>query len=424
MESDGNLSDLHGWDGATSTALRNEAHANGVRYILTVVNFSAESIDALVNDPEARANGVEQLVGAVLAMNADGVNIDFESVPVSAKAGLTAFVTETTDAFHAAIPGSYVTVATPAVDWSGAFDYDQLAIHSDGLMIMGYGYHWKNGNPGPISPVTSGDIWGEKTLTWTIEDYFQWGGPENHDKYILGLPFYGRDWPSEDTSMPGTALSSGAYEPYYNCKSRAAALGGFKWDEHSKTSYFMEMIDGVWHQVWCDDGPSWDEKLALVEEYNLQGVGIWALGYDGTTTDYWESISAAFIDSPAEPVPDEIDAGSGAKTEDVTVDEPSQDSADTSSTAEDHSSLYAEPNIPTDFDAAGGSDSNRGAETAPAGLQVPGSGYIEAREHRTDSAVQSGGCSTTAAIPSWPTEFIVIFLALCALRRDLSETFR
>ncbi len=385
MESNGDVSDLHGWDGPTSTALRDEAHANGVRYILTVINFSASEIDALVNDPVARTNGVQQLLGAVLAMEADGVNIDFESVPVSAKNGLTAFVKETTEAFHANIPGSQVTVATPAVDWSGAFDYDQLAIHSDGLMIMGYGYHWKGGNPGPISPVTAGEIWGEKTLTWTIEDYFTWGGEENRHKFILGLPFYGRDWPSDGPEIPGTALSEGAYEPFYDCKDRAQALGGFVWDEHSKTSYFMEQIDGVWHQIWCDNGPSWVEKLALVEAYDLQGIGIWALGYDGTTEDYWDAIGDAFLqvsDDPEPEIVEDSDDTPSADAGNVNVVERPDDGPDVSSPAPDITDSRR-------VDAGGGS-AVIGTPRAPDSQQPT--------RPRTSQALLStdGGCSSVA----------------------------
>ena len=233
MNSEGDLTDLHGWTGSTSIALRDEAHANNVRYVLTIVNFEPSSIEALVNNPARRAHAIEVMLNAVMSMGADGVNIDFEGVPVTAKAGLTAFMTETTQAFHAAIPGSYVTMATPAVDWEGAFDYDELAENSDGLMIMGYGYHWSGGPPGPLSPPVAGGIWGEKTLTWTIEDYFKWGKEENRHKFLLGLPFYGYDWVADGPDIPGQSLGTAEYEPFYLCLERANALGGFLWDEHS-----------------------------------------------------------------------------------------------------------------------------------------------------------------------------------------------
>ena len=88
------------------------------------------------------------------------------------------FVTFMTDltAFRAAMDESHVSLATPAIDWGGTYDYDALALATDGLMIMGYGYHWSGGNPGPLSPIVGGGIWSQYSLTWTVEDYFTYGG--------------------------------------------------------------------------------------------------------------------------------------------------------------------------------------------------------------------------------------------------------
>ena len=100
----------------------------------------------------------------------------------------------------------------------------------------------------------------------------------------------------------------------------------------------MEQIDGVWHQIWCDNGPSWEEKLALVETYDLQGIGIWALGYDGTTEDYWDAIGDAFLQAPDEPEPEIAESGDdipGADAGTADVVERSGDEPDVSSSAPD-----------------------------------------------------------------------------------------
>jgi len=50
-----------------------------------------------------------------------------------------------------------VTLATPAVDWSSAWDFNALATESDGLFIMGYDYYWKGSSTtGPVSPLKGG----------------------------------------------------------------------------------------------------------------------------------------------------------------------------------------------------------------------------------------------------------------------------
>ncbi len=64
---------------------------------------------------------------------------------------------------------AYLTIDKPAVDWSGPFDFDQLAEACDGLVIMGYDYHYPGGNPGPNSLVQSGSIWSQWNLTWTLD---------------------------------------------------------------------------------------------------------------------------------------------------------------------------------------------------------------------------------------------------------------
>lgn len=313
MTATGAITDDHGWsDSPTVAAVRAEAQANGVRFILAVTLFDKNGIATLVNSATNRQTAVNNLVDLVSSVGGDGVNIDFEGVPSTAKAGLVTFMQELKAAMTA-VGADYVTIATPAVDWSGAFDYDQLAYACDGLMIMGYDYHW-SGSPqaGPNSPVTGGSLWGKYCLTWTVDDYIKYGLAENKHKFIVGLPFYGREWATASTSIPSDALGSGKSVVFTKCKTRAAAVGGFKWDAESQTSYFMESTGAGTQQIWCDDGPSMAAKMAMVETYDLGGIGIWALGYDGTTNDYWDPIADAIGTTPPV-VPDaEPDADVGS----------------------------------------------------------------------------------------------------------------
>ena len=69
--------------------------------------------------------------------------VDIEGLNRDLKDDFVRFVEECSEVFDE------VVLAMPAVDWSGAYDYDALANASDGLFIMGYGYHWSGGSPGP-----------------------------------------------------------------------------------------------------------------------------------------------------------------------------------------------------------------------------------------------------------------------------------
>ena len=51
-----------------------------------------------------------------------------------------------------------------------------------------------------------------------------------------------------------------------------------KFDSTAASPYFNYRDNrGREHVVWYDDARSWAEKLKLVEEYDLLGVGIWTV---------------------------------------------------------------------------------------------------------------------------------------------------
>ena len=110
--------------------------------MLCATLFSSSDITTLLSNAQYRQNLINNLLSQVQAGNADGVNIDFESFPSSQRDNMVTFISDLTDTFHNAIPGSQVTIAMPPVDWSNAWDYNALASISDGLFIMGYNYHY------------------------------------------------------------------------------------------------------------------------------------------------------------------------------------------------------------------------------------------------------------------------------------------
>ncbi len=297
---DGSLGNLHGW-GSSTAALISTAHAAGVKVVLTVTCFDGATITAVLGSAENRSRLTDNLLDLVTAAGGDGVNVDFEGVPAGSanKTNLVNLMTELTAAFHGAIPDSEVTLATPAVDWTGVFDYDLLAQACDGLMIMGYDYHWSGGDPGPVSPLTGGGLWGTYSVTWTVGDYLEWGGAENRHKFILGLPFYGYDWPCVDLTVPGTATGSGTGVRYADARV-TADTHGYAWDADSQTPFVLYTDSGP-QQLWFDDADSLSLKFDLVLGEDLGGIGIWALNYEGAETDLWDEVRDHFQADPGCP---------------------------------------------------------------------------------------------------------------------------
>jgi hypothetical protein len=277
MDSAGNLSDTGRWTQIASKLMK-RAEEYDVKVHLTLTCFSESVMESVLLSPQKRAKVVGAVAELVNAAGAHGVSVDFEGVPRSVKAELVSFVKEMAQAVD------QVTVATPAIDWNGSFDYDELSAAADALFIMGYGYHWKGGNPGPLSPLWGGGIWGKYSLQWSVEDHLQWGATK--DSIVLGLPLYGRNWPSTSQAVPGTATGNGEAVVY----SKAVALGetyGRNYDEQTETPYAFPSNK---EQLWYDDIESLRAKIAYAVDEGLLGVGFWALNYDGSDAELWAMV--------------------------------------------------------------------------------------------------------------------------------------
>ena len=328
LNADGSLGDEHQWL-SRGQALVDEGHRHGVKVLPCVTMFDDEAIRTFLASNVARSAAIETLVSRVTETGADGINLDFEFVPASngespsPKENFVTFVEDLKSALVAVNPQWELSLATPAVDWSGTYDYDALAEASDGLLIMGYGYHWAGGAPGPISPIDAGTTWGSRSLTWTLDDYDNYGLVENRPKFILGLPLYGRQWPTIDSTVPGTERSSGAAVSLSSCDD--AFQVGKVWDEDSSTPYKVFEEAGGWEQLFCEDLASLAAKYTLVEERGLGGLMFWDVSKISGDHPAWSELLDTFGTAP-EPEPEDPTDPSTA-TDPVDPADPSESSS-------------------------------------------------------------------------------------------------
>ena len=265
-----------GWNGYQSQALVDlidRAHAAGDRVVLAVNCFSQRSLDRLTSDPTAPARLSAALVAAVQAKRMDGVNLDFEGLGSHDRAGLTALVTQVSAAVHAADPHWQVSVATyasSATDTAGFYDVAALTPVVDAFFVMAYDMNDK-AVPGPTSPLFGGP----NDVATAVEGYLKVAPPS---KVILGLPYYGYDWPTTDGKIPATA--TGPEAPLSYAAIRAAGRPAY-WDPVSRTPWTSYKVGDQWHVLFYDDPTSLALKAQLADFFHLAGVGIWALGMDG-----------------------------------------------------------------------------------------------------------------------------------------------
>jgi len=290
---DGSLTLTDRWDDAATAVAMAEPY--GVRVHLCVIQFDSDTLDALLSSPQARTKLITNLAANVQSTGAHGVNIDFEGMPEARRADMVAFIEELTTQ----VPE--VVIATPAVDWSDAWDVATLTDYAD-LFIMGYGYHW-NGSTyaGPVDPLYGGDPWAQWALDWSVNDYLDEGADPT--RLILGLPLYGTEWPTASASFP--ALSEGTGETVL--MSEVAALDdahGLRHDDASASSY-------VWTgaaQAWVPTVERVRERITYTLDAGFAGTGFWALHYDGGDEALWAAVREATQSNDTTP-PDDTPRG-------------------------------------------------------------------------------------------------------------------
>ena len=281
----GNIINDHNWN---TIGFIDYAQSQGVKVKLCVTLFDSNSLETLLSSSLNRTNAISNLLNKVLLRNADGVDIDFELVPSSQRDNLVLFMQELSDTFHANMDDPIITMATPAIDWSNAWDYNALAQICDGLFIMGYNYFYSGSQTaGPVSPL-GGYFY---DLNYTVQDYLD--KVDNQlDKLILGLPYYGYDWPVTSALMNATTTGSGTARTYNSCQSFLNNYNS-NWNTLSNSNW-IPYNDNNWQQIWYDDSLSLSIKYEYAKNMDLGGVGIWALGYDNNSSQMWGSIYDQF----------------------------------------------------------------------------------------------------------------------------------
>lgn len=284
--------------------LRTDAAAHGVKLVLTFTSFDRTVIPGLVGT--RRTQTIDTIVTTVKSAGAQGANVDFELPPASARADYATFMAELATRLHAEVPGSHVTFAGPAIDWTGAFDYARLLADTDGVMLMAYDCHWRTApTAGPVSPLAPSTFWGRCSVEDSVDAIL--AKSAHPEKILAGLPWYGFEYPT--TTLDPKSPTRGAGKSRFVSVCAATYARDRRWDEDSQTPFTAFTQAGANFQLWCDDLDSFERKLALLSRKRLGGLGIWALGYEGSGPDWWDTIRAHLIDPDVPDAGTPVDAG-------------------------------------------------------------------------------------------------------------------
>lgn len=281
------------------TDLINKAHSNGVKVILTAVNFDSDDIREIVTNEDSKNNFFENARDLMQTYNFDGINIDFEGLSNNIKEGpINEFMSDLKTYLTNEIGETEVSFAGPAVNWDNRWDLVGLAESCDYIFIMGYAFSWSgSATTGPNAPLTGGTY----NILNTVEVQYSQVTESYPEKLILGVPYYGHHWTAE-SQHPGADTIDFINSTRYRDAQELSQVHGLLWDEESQTPW-MRWNEENWHQIWYDNDSSLALKYEFANDKGYKGVGMWALGYDGERQELWNLIDLIYGSGELPPPP-------------------------------------------------------------------------------------------------------------------------
>ena len=302
-----------GWASSQLTSIINAAHRKRTRVVLTLSVFAwttsqATKQGALLGNPAARLNLARQAAAAVRDRGVDGINLDFEPIASGHADDFTAFVRTMRAELNRIAPGYQLTFDTTG--WIGNYPIEAATATgaADALFIMGYDYRTAGtGSTGSIAPLTGAGY----DVTDTVRAYL---ARVLASKVILGVPYYGRAWSTASDALHAANISGTKYgdstSVIYSTAMDYAAQYGRRWDPIEQGPYLVYKRRNCttaygcvtpWRQIYYEDAASLKAKYDMINRYALRGVGIWALGYDGTRTELNAALAAKFLHDTTPP---------------------------------------------------------------------------------------------------------------------------
>ncbi|MBS4201603.1 glycoside hydrolase family 18 protein [Bacillus sp. FJAT-49732] len=263
---DGSLSTL---DDQQLIQLSRENHVAPLVVItnLTSTGFSPTLTEKVLSSPVIRDRLINNIYNLVKNKNYAGVNIDFERIPEGQRDLYSDFLHSLRDRLKP--EGYYTTVAIPAktsdeISWLKGYDYGGIGAAVDFAFIMAYDWHEASSPPGPVAPI--------KEVKQSIEYALNHMGV---NKIVLGVPRYGYDWTMSDGNVVSARAVSVAGAINTAMKYQVPIQYSTEYQQPYYT-YYDET--GKRHIVWYEDARARAQKLQLVVDYRLRGVGAWQLG--------------------------------------------------------------------------------------------------------------------------------------------------
>lgn len=304
LRDDGNLTP--GYVGLQSDELLDIAQqleARGGRLELVFTQFNGGDISSFLNSPKAQDQFISVLDTIILAYPISGVNIDIEptGIPITPalRANFVSFMTKLRthlDSKYDRVPLT-IDVYASASNNEQIWDIPALANVVDYIIVMAYDYHRRSSvQAGPVAPIFGGEKSWDGDISQHLRKFISLMPPE---KILLGMPFYGYEWQTTDASSQSpTYPETGATATVARVAEILARKDELQvtenWNDQALAPFLSYVEEGNTYIIYYENPRSISYKLDLVNQLDLGGVAIWALGYEGEDRVLWDVIDQKF----------------------------------------------------------------------------------------------------------------------------------
>lgn len=228
---------------------------------------SLETALAILNNPDAQDNMIDNIIATIKAKGFYGLNQYFQYIYPETKNLIESFIIKmSTRLKNEGL--RYTVTVTPRVDIERTeityetIDYSAIYQYVDAILLLSYEWGYSLEPPTSVTPIN--------IVRETINQAVNMAPP---DKFVLGMPVIGYDW--ELPYIPGYTVANAIT---FDIAIQIAADNGvpIQFSEVAAASYFFYYnVDGTLHNIWFKDARSIDRLTRLIPEYGLQGVSIW-----------------------------------------------------------------------------------------------------------------------------------------------------
>ncbi len=196
----------------------------------------------------------------------DGVQIDFELVSSQDEEHYLSFLKDLKHklgkkTLSVAIPARIKTLE------KDAYHYTKINEIVDRIIVMAYDEHWATSKPGAVASIN----WCQKVMAYSLSVL-----PK--EKLVMGLPFYGRGWNTDDTA--------GAYRfPSIEKLQKNNQITQITRENNIPS---FELTKEVTYKFYYDDLYSLVARMKMYKDNGVKNIGFWRLGQEETAV--WEYI--------------------------------------------------------------------------------------------------------------------------------------